>query len=479
MSALAAAAAALLAAPAWAAPAPYELYRGGDLGAALGAYRAADDDSSAEAAAELALLLDEAGRSEEAAARWARACALEPGDAFLWNQRGWSALAAGRAGEAAGAFASAVRVSSGAPAAAEAQFGLGLAQKAGGKRPEAIAALQTAAARSSALLPAAATELARLAVELGKPDESIPLYSMALSGDPRQLDALRESAQAYARLGRPREAWGAWRAASELDPGDPETRRGLDEAIHRLPASPEAQLAAARRLLRPLLRPSVPPPPSPQLRVALFAGEDGAPRELRRVLLMPSAAASVEGDDGEPATTLAAGAPWRVSFSTAAGGVEIADHAGRIVRRSARALRVLPAPGASVLIGSAELATGEGVDARDRELRGGLEVAPSSAGLRLVNVLSVEEYLPAAVGQAAPSGTPLEALKALAVVLRSRAEIPQRHPLGAGLCDSRHCRVYLGLAQESNAAARAARLTAGQTLSGRPGTPSAHEACGW
>jgi SpoIID/LytB domain protein len=123
-----------------------------------------------------------------------------------------------------------------------------------------------------------------------------------------------------------------------------------------------------------------------------------------------------------------------------------------------------------VLVKSPEPALRRGQGADDRELRGALEVEPAPGGFILVNETGVEEYLASVLPGALAPGSPPEALKSLAVLLRSLvAEALSRPPSHAGgspLCDSPHCRPYEGLARESSSTSRAVRETAGTVLRG-------------
>lgn len=120
----------------------------------------------------------------------------------------------------------------------------------------------------------------------------------------------------------------------------------------------------------------------------------------------------------------------------------------------------------------------------ERPLRfaGRLVVMLAGGGLRLINEVDIEDYLPSVV-EAEARGTPTAALQAQAVVSRTFALAGRgRHGReGYDLCDQAHCQVYRGLGgdtAESRAAVQATRdqvlLSGGVAL--RP--VSFHASCG-
>ena len=84
-----------------------------------------------------------------------------------------------------------------------------------------------------------------------------------------------------------------------------------------------------------------------------------------------------------------------------------------------------------------------------------------------------------------PAASPAEALRAEAVLMRTRtaAVRPAGHSefLKTDLCDSRHCIVYSGITQENNEARRAVQDTAGGRLyrAGAVAPVTQHISCGW
>lgn len=145
--------------------------------------------------------------------------------------------------------------------------------------------------------------------------------------------------------------------------------------------------------------------------------------------------------------------------------------AGAVLSLPSRRWRVFPGDAA-------------GPGARARTYRAALRLRAERGVLRLRATLALEDYVAEVVASEALPGTPREALRALAVVVRSYAlAAPARHAGGAR-CDLAHCQLLAGEVADRahGAAARAAaRDTAGEVLRLPAGGVAAapfHAACG-
>lgn len=109
-----------------------------------------------------------------------------------------------------------------------------------------------------------------------------------------------------------------------------------------------------------------------------------------------------------------------------------------------------------------------------KAVRGELHFRPGAAGVTVINVVNLEEYLRGVVpAEMGPRSFPdLEALKAQAVAARTYAvaHLGDHAAEGYDLCDSQSCQVYEGTGAEHPLTDRAVRETAGEILmfEGRP-----------
>jgi SpoIID/LytB domain protein len=123
-------------------------------------------------------------------------------------------------------------------------------------------------------------------------------------------------------------------------------------------------------------------------------------------------------------------------------------------------LKDIPADYASVARGGGE-----------RPLRGAVEASPfpGRRALALVNVVDLESYTHGVLASEMPIVSPVEALKAQAVVARTHAlfikTVTLRHKKdGFDICDGQHCQVYWGVRNESAKSRAIVEATRGRVV---------------
>lgn len=450
--------------------------------------------------AELALMLRDDGRPDEAAAHWLKATLLAPADAFLWNQRAWNYLALGRAREAKDAFRKAAATAARSDDRGEALLGLGLAESTDANPKAAVEPLQQAAREAPYAAAAANAELARIEAAARRPASALPYAVAGLEADDLQLDAVRELARLYDKTGQGKAEWQAWKLLLDLDPADPEALKRKAALEKWLPARPEDSLPVLR-LGRPVYREdseeeaaAAADEESPPVRVGLFAGPDGRLRHLTRFYVMGSTGTKLF--DVRLAEEVVPPTPpftqWEVAYRPDTRVIEVKDPRGRIVYVTKQPFRLVPGDAAAggkgsrftILVKNPELTDIRGMDLGDREYRGFVEVVPTPDGFHLVNELPLDRYLFSVVGAALPPAAPLEAYKAMAVLARSdmlkRLAASRPNPEGTQTCDSKACLPYYGLARERENSAKGVRQTRGLVARGPDGAlPEHHPSCGW
>jgi stage II sporulation protein D len=102
----------------------------------------------------------------------------------------------------------------------------------------------------------------------------------------------------------------------------------------------------------------------------------------------------------------------------------------------------------------------------DRSYRGEMELSVERGIIKIVNVLSLEEYLYGVVPAEMPTNWPQEALKAQAVAARSEsiAKLGRHRSDGFDLCAEVHCQVYSGVEKETELGNMAVDSTRGMIL---------------
>lgn len=142
----------------------------------------------------LGAALQEAGRTEDAIARYRRAVTIQPDYAPAYNNMGAALRARGDVGDAVASYERALALR---PDYREAQYNL-----------------------ANALL------------DQGKPDEAIGYFRQALQSAPGSADIQNNMGIALAAAGRFEEAVAAFREAVRLDPASPTGRRNLGDAYY-------------------------------------------------------------------------------------------------------------------------------------------------------------------------------------------------------------------------------------------------------
>lgn len=103
----------------------------------------------------------------------------------------------------------------------------------------------------------------------------------------------------------------------------------------------------------------------------------------------------------------------------------------------------------------------------DQEFAGQLEIRNNADGTQTaINTIDLEEYLCSVISSEMNANSPMELLKAHAVISRSWAIRAMEHPNHEGyhVCADDHCQRYEGLRRMNERAVQAVRETAGQVL---------------
>ena len=103
----------------------------------------------------------------------------------------------------------------------------------------------------------------------------------------------------------------------------------------------------------------------------------------------------------------------------------------------------------------------------DQEFAGTLEIRNNADGTQTaINTINLEDYLCSVISSEMNANSPMELLKAHAVISRSWAIRAMEHPNHEGfdVCADDHCQRYEGLRRMSEHAVEAVRATAGQVL---------------
>ncbi|NLO91419.1 MAG: hypothetical protein GX410_05445 [Elusimicrobia bacterium] len=432
---------------------------------------------------ELAVLGFEDGEVSKALRHLDAALKIRPNDPFCTMEKGWALLSHGEPRRAAQEFKKSTGLSADPGSVMAAKLGLALSAMYEGDRDSAATQLRLLYAKEPLLVSFTAERLGRLMELSGRPQYAAIYYQQAVQHDPLNTTATA----ALARLSEKDAAWvRSWQYyadLSSLDPRDPEPAEKMEKLSVRLKGDPVNYFTYSRLTAPFQTKPRI--TPSPDVRVGLFSGRGGGQAGIYSFTLQAGSSFTVVSPSG---TALALGKPqslWSFSVNRDDGHIEVRNQWGTVELSTFGGVRVVPSEqGTTYLLKSPRAAAIFDADLSDRELRGALEVHPSTSGMRLVNVSPLEDLLPGAVGASKiPAAERVEALpeemRALAIVLRSELLDSVAHPdpdAFYDILDSSDGLRYLGVNYESANALAAADGTRGLVLRGADA--KLHFACG-
>ncbi len=437
------------------------LYFTADALKAAGAFEAAVKASSGDwrVWADGSIAWAEAGRPDKAVTWQRRAAALNDRPEAR-TAVGWALLRAAEPAAADAEFARALAMSAGSSFAL---LGAGRAKLALGKPREAVN-LMIQAARSAPGQSLADYYLGMAYEKLGDENAAAEAYRRAVGADSYFHEGRGTLARSYLRQQRYNEAWKHLQKLVEADPGSKLARAMLKKVRPLLARSADAAPAPGAAGPLPAAGPADATEPEggkvPRLRIGVSSTPMGRPRPRRSATVHGSGAwKALDPKSGRVLLTAAAGESWTLRLIPAKKTKKKTGRA-RLEFRSPEG-KVAAVPGDVVRIKPAEPATSALTLEDDpahapRAFRGDLELAlfGGRRTIRVVNILGLEDYTHGVVSVEMPQRSPLEALKAQAVVARTHAlfikTVTKRHRKeGYDLCDEQHCQVYGGLRAET------------------------------
>ncbi|MDE2293381.1 MAG: SpoIID/LytB domain-containing protein [Elusimicrobia bacterium] len=475
----------------------HELYFAGKPKDAIRAYQGAlrRDPTLFEAWLNGAVVWDAIGHPNEAAAWYGRALRLRPDEAVVRAELGELDLRRGHLGEARTELDRALKVR---PADPHALIARGRVEMSRGRPRDAVLYLEKAA-MSSPSMSLAWYWLGMAQEEAGDLDAAVAAYDRSAADDSYFTAGRERLAGALAKEGRVREALDEVDALLEVDKGNPGYER-LKASLSKL----HDRGLRRRRLPKPVWTPpphapgpsepvAVTPPTArvPILRVGIGTTALGHPLPWRGLdLSSPKGFSAVDTKRGRRVARADDAGTWTVLAKGRA--VELRGPGGA-VRARARGPVVVEAGGA----GGIELRELPGGHGMERKLRGRVELSAYKGGLKVVNIVDLESYTEGVLSSEMPIDSPMEALKAQAVLARTDALFMKRNGArhradGYDLCDGQHCQVYRGMRAETRRSRAVVEATRGRivTYKGRPvdvlyssdcggHTQSASEVTGW
>ncbi len=460
------------------------LYFTGDALASAHAFETAVKSSSMDATAWLdgSIAWAESGDPEKAVS-WARHAVTVSSDTRTFTALGWALLRIARPEEALSAFTSALLKDS---ESAWAVLGAGRAQLELGRTIDAVALLKRA--EGYALQQTLANYyLGRAYEAMGDSAESVEALKRAVISDSYFHEGRDPLMRAYLRQKRYNDAWRQMSRLAEVEPNGRFTRAMMDKIRPLVLASAEALKGPTGR--SPITAPDVDSETDrgiPVIRVGIATTPLGKPRPRVSVTVRGSRPwITVDPKTGKTIAACGAQESWTVRLvppqKIAAKGklkkrtipahLELRGPDGQVHNIPGEIVNLQPEDGARGTLSLEDDPNKGGPLAAGRAMRGAIEVAMFAhrRSLRLVNIVNLEDYTEGVVGAEMPSASPMEALKAQALIARTHAlfikKVTKRHKKeGYDVCDEQHCQVYAGIHMETPRTRVAVAATHGRVV---------------
>jgi len=447
-------------------------------------FRSSDTVLTLAAIKEISVLLSEQGKNREALAYLARAEILAPEDPYIAFEKGWNLLSLENHLDARASFEKALTLTGETDISNQARFGLALAEAHLGGPAAATESIQTVYSKYPYLLSPAAQLISAQYEKLKNRQHAITFLNEALNYDPRNIQAEIDLARLYEKSDYYLPAWQAYYTLSELDPEDgyfSGKAAGLASHI----AGKLENLLYWTRMSWPVHVKPVDYSDKNLVRVGLFSDNGGSPTLLTEFSFIANSAFTITDSRLGAVGGGKASMQWNVRYDPMSKIYEIRDSMGSVVHSTRNSFRLTPkVKGGVILIKSPVITADKGVNRGDREVAGELNIIVRDNGFRVVNSVALESLVPSIVTSLASGNKQLQALKALAVVVRSNLmrlkSGSARNDPDYDFCDSQHCLPFPGLQVENEAALSAAGQTRGEILTknGVPVDVHFHSACG-
>ena len=401
-----------------------EKCRQGETDECYFSYKGFEQDSNAAVAAaanrELAVLSVQRGLLKQALKHARQAAKLLPDDPYPVLQSGWILLEMGKYKKARQAFADVMYLTADFEYVSSAKLGSAVSfylAKDYKKAAEALQYLYTADPYSISLT---AYLLGASAVHIKGSARLAPVFlQQALEHDSNNYAAVKLLASLAEKNKNTLQAWQYYATLHALDPQNERLAQKTAKYQKELGAKAEDYLYYLR--LETPIAARVESVNSPTVRMALYGLRGSpAPAVLQSVKLVASGPARVQDEKLGTVKNVAAFQLRQLVYNPQTNAVDIMDGKGQVEFSAKRPFTfVLEQDDRTLLVRDAQMQDLFAADLSDKELKGALTVIPQAGGMTLINTVRAEDLVPALLAARAQDVREEEALRALAVVLRS------------------------------------------------------------
>lgn len=379
----------------------------------------ADKNIAFAANVELAILSMQRGLVKQALAHINRAAELNPDDPFTELTRGWFLLAQGKYKKARKSFEHLLYLTADFEYVSSAKLGSALCWYYLGKKDKAANELQYLYTSNPYIISFVSYMLGQIAADKKRTRDMAPVFlQQSLAHDEKNYEA----AELFARLAEKKKdklrAWQYYATLYSLDPQNKTLAKKIQKYSEELGNKSKDYLFYLR-LEEPIVN-SLPSTPSEKVKIALYADREQIPQDLRRIAVIASGNLNITDQKLGEVLKAPAYIDKIIEFNPETGGVDFKNSKGHVEFSSLRPF-TLSADKAdrTILVKAVQADNIFAADLSDKELKGSLIVVPTPQGFQLINEVYSEDVIPALLATQIQDISNEEALKALAVVLRS------------------------------------------------------------
>lgn len=368
---------------------------------------------------ELAVLSMQRGMPKEALKYAQTAVKLTPDDPFPVLSSGWIWLSLGKYKKARKAFADLMYLTADFEYVSSAKLGTALSWYFDGDEKKAAQDLQYLYTSDPYTISLTAYLLGDVSSRMKGSKQFAPIFlQQALEHDKNNYAAVKLLAKLAEKEKNKLHAWQYYATLYSLDPQNKEVAKKMAKYEKEIGAKAEDFLYYLR--LESPIASRVESVVSPDVKMALYATREGKPSVLQRIKLVPSGTARITDEKLGEVKNLASFQERRVEYNPQTQSVDLMDAKGHVEFSAKRPFTItLTQDDRTLLVRDAYTQNLFEADLSDKELKGSLTIIPQEGGMTLINTVRAEDLLPALLAAHTQEIRQEEALRALAVVLRS------------------------------------------------------------
>lgn len=379
----------------------------------------ADPQIAFAANVELAVLSMQRGLVKQALSYINRAAELNPDDPFTELTRGWFLLAQGKYKKARKSFEHLLYLTADFEYVSSAKLGSALTWYFLGKKDKATDELQYLYTSNPYIISFVSYMLGKIASEKKRTRAMAPVFlQQALAHDEKNYEAAELFAVLAEKQKDKLRAWQYYATLYSLDPQNKTLAKKIANYTKELGNKSKDYLFYLR-LDEPIVN-SISSTPSEKVKIALYANREQIPQNLQRISVIASGTLSVTDQKLGEVLKAPSYIDKIIEFNPETGGVDFKNSKGHVEFSSLRPFAVSPdKTDRTLLVKAVQAENIFAADLSDKELKGTLIVVPTPQGFQLINEVYAEDLIPALLATQVQDISNEEALKALAVVLRS------------------------------------------------------------